>query len=239
MNNKIQTIIIEDEEINRQLLEHLIKKYCDSFALIGSFDSAESFVESNLIKDVDLIFLDIKLGNKSGFDLTELCDISSKMIIVVTAYSEYMLKSIQNEFLYYLLKPIEITELLNAQKIAEKNYLRFKTSPPENLEQEYITIPMLKKLVRLKIDEIVFIKSQGSYSIFHLENGQETVSTKNIGEYVDLNSKFIRIHHSYVINISKVTSITSNDGDFCILLKNIQVPISRRKKKILIDYLMK
>lgn len=224
---KIRSVIIEDNKNSADFLTHLVAKYCENIEIVEHFESVESFVSSSHIGNVELIFLDINLGNRSGFEITEYINPKSTIIVVTSAFSEYVLKSIQYQFLYYLLKPIDIEELVKTEKIVMEELENRKLIHQK--EKKSVVIPMQGRIEKIDIDKIMYIKAERFYSIFRLSDNTEIVSSKNIGNYEEFSEKLIRIHNSYIVNIEIVQSIVNQPSMLCILKDGQRIPISRRR----------
>ena len=120
--NTIKTIIIEDQINNLKLLEHFIDKYCPEIELIASCTSKTEAVKAIQKLKPQLLFLDVILEDHTAFDILEEVDYTNFNIIFVTAFEEYALKAFQYNAIDYLLKPIQIDDLIVAvKKIALQN----------------------------------------------------------------------------------------------------------------------
>lgn len=247
MNSQINTIIIDDDLQNLDLLKHFLEKFCPLINIIGQANNIEDSIK--LINKVspDLIFLDIQIQDKNAFDILDRIDFTEVEIIFITAYGDYALKAFKYNAIDYILKPISIEDIILAtnkvmlkledkkkfnELIAkEKNHLTVDENVVQN-ESPYITISSLNNIVILKKQEILFCKSEGRYTIFFMNNNVEHVSSKNLGEYEAVLTKdsFLRIHHSYIVNINHILNINKKQGYYCEMVNGALIPISRRKK---------
>ncbi|MGB2129252.1 MAG: LytR/AlgR family response regulator transcription factor [Flavicella sp.] len=107
------------------------------------------------------------------------------------------------------------------------------------LQLPFLAVPSLAKIDFLKIESILYCEADGKYTTFYLENGTTIISSKNLGEYEKLltHKCFFRIHHRYLINLTKVLRIDKTGGAYCVLLNENILPISKRKLDSLIRYL--
>jgi len=204
--------------LSRDVLCNYLEEYCPEVEIAGTEPSIKSAFR--LIKRLspDLIFLDIEMGDGKGFDLLSMFDRIDFKIIFVTAYSEYAVKAFRFSAVDYLLKPVKIDELREAvAKIMDSGRER---SEPENLKalvsnlkggpakNPTLVIPNIKGFVVLKIPEIILCQADGYCTNFFLTGSRKIISSKNLKHFLDLLSdhNFIRIHHSYIINLDHVTA---------------------------------
>lgn len=238
---KIQSVVIDDEVNNAQVLINLLHKYCPNIDIIGSANTYEDAKMLLLTTNPQIIFLDIKLDTGTAFDLLKEVPNQKAKIVFTTAYQNYSLEAFKYNAVDYLLKPISIEDLIvTVNKINDdiKNYIFTFKEQIDNLNlifsekksPERILIQSIKKIDFLKVAEINYVKSEGKYSIFFMDN-QDVVSTKNLGYYEDLLpvNSFFRVHNSYLINLKKINYIQKEGATACIMNNEKEVPISSRK----------
>ena len=243
----MKTILIEDELNNLNLLSHFLKKYCPEVNLIATGHTKdEGVLLINKLKP-DLLFLDIVLEESNAFELLEEIDDKNIKVIFVTAFEEFALKAFQGHAVDYLLKPIQIDELINAVKrvknhdptLAEEASNHPSKINPIKSDKKYVVISNLDKISFIKNEEIYYCKSSGRYTEFFLTNKRKLLASKSLGEYENLlNSDFFfRIHKSYIVNLSMVLNINKKAGNYCELKDGSFIPISRRRMDSLIKYI--
>ena len=245
----IKTIIIEDEINNAKLLEHFIIKYCPEIELIATCKSKNEAVESIKKLQPQLLFLDIILDDHTAFELLEEIDYSSLNIIFITAFDEYALKAFQYNAADYLLKPIQIDELIASVKRVvqrvEKNefvdteQINTLSNTLQSANPKFITISNIDKVNFVKNEEILYCKSTGRYTEFYLTDKRKLVASKSLGEYEELfdPKSFFRIHRSFIVNLNYITNINKKAGNYCELTNGQSLPISRRRMESLIQFL--
>lgn len=224
--NQFNCIIIEDEPIAAEILVDYVRDI-PFLNLIGVYHDAISALEYLNNNTVDLIFLDIHLPKLKGLDfLKSLRD--APEVIITTAYEEYALKSYEFKVLDYLLKPIEFSRFLQAvNKLQEKT--KFVSSKNQSATvEEVMHVNVNKKLVKIILDEILYIESNKEY--LHIHTGTKEIITKmqinEIEKVLDA-SKFIRIHRSFIIPIQKADSISLTE----IEIKEIKLPVGRNYRE--------
>lgn len=242
-----KALIIDDIENSRITLSHDLKKYCHQIQIIGEADSVKSGVELIANKKPDVVFLDIQLGDGTGFDILEQIEHFDFQVIFTTALDSYGIKAIKFSALDYLLKPIDPDELVEAVgklKIDKKeNTVKDSLSLLlENLKdiqpaKKRIALSSADKVHMVNISDIIRCESQGGYTIFYLQNKEQIVVTKNLKEYEHLLEEysFIRVHHSHLINFAYLKEYIKKDGGYAIMTDQSEVPVSFRKRNNLLD----
>ena len=246
---KIDALIVDDEQDNSDLLEYFLKQNClvvDRIDIANDLEEAVDKIESHRY---DVLFLDIILHEKTAFDL--LNEISHHpFIIFVTAFDQYAIESFRYNTIDYLLKPIQIEALIaavdrveqrieNQDTIDREELKRFEKSLGYEGKVDFITISSINKVNLIKKSDILYCKSSGRYTEFHLRNENVLIASKSLGEYeIQLSYKeFFRIHNSYMINLNHLVNISKKSGHICELVGEIQLPISRRRYDKLLHYL--
>jgi len=225
MSTKINCIIIEDELPASILLEMHIAKL-DFLNLKGKFMSVNSAQNILKTQKIDLIFLDINLPGKSGIEFAALLprDIG---IIFATANPEYAIEGFEMEAVDYLLKPISFERFSKAVgkycKIQKSNQVILHSEKQES-ERPFIFIKCERKMLKLFLDEIDYLESQGNYLLIFTETG----CYKTYQSITEMEEKlpeglFCRIHRSFLIAIKKVAILSSSS----VTIQNKQLPIGR------------
>lgn len=245
---KIKTLLVDDERENLQLLSYLLEKYIKDIQIVGvarNIDEALNLVET---ENPDLIFLDIELSNEeTGFDLIDTIKDLNILTIIVTAYDHYGIKAIKCNVIDYILKPIDIVELHNSVErvrtkiitkcentISIENQSKISSNDQSSQkENSFIAVPFVNEINLIEKKSILYLKSSGKYTEFFLDTSKTYISSRNMGEYDDQLSldNFFRVHYSYLINLNQVKRIDKENGWFCIMKNDAEVPISRRRKE--------
>jgi two-component system LytT family response regulator len=240
----IRAILIDDEANNLENLQIIIKQYCTGVEVLATAQDADT--GRALIKqhNPDLVFLDIQMPGKSGFDLLTALPKINFEVIFITAYDKYGIRAIKFSALDYLLKPINIDEFKAAiEKAKEKIASKKQNLNMENLlqyikagskEPPKIALPTLKEIMYVKVTDIVRCQAANNYTTFYLQNNEQVLVCKTLKEFADLLKphNFIRTHQSHLVNINSVKSYLAEDGG-TLLLNNLQkVPISRQNREL-------
>ena len=205
-------IIIDDEELARELLKSYVAKL-DFLELAGSFENPLEAMTCLKTEDIRIVFLDIQMPEIKGTAFAKLIPSTAK-IIFTTAYSEYALEGFELDAIDYLLKPIAFQRFLKAvQKV--------KSEVP--VFTDTITIKSGYDFFKVKLDDITHIESDSEYVVFYA-NGKKIMSyqsLKSLEKTLDP-AQFIRVHRSYIVNKSKVTGLKGRD----LFLSDVVIPVS-------------
>lgn len=241
--NKYKALIIEDEINNAAILKHFLTKYCLNIEVIGHASSVQEAILTINAQQPDILFIDIQLNEGDAFDILDSFEDIKTQIIFVTSHDEYAVKAFKYNAIDYILKPIVIEDIILAvnkaiKNIERQNYFDFKklstfagTKQQSFDSNEYIAIASIDKIDLLKVNEILYIKADDKYTIFHTIGAKKYTSTKNLLHFEKLieANRFFRVHHSYIINIEHVVRILKKDGSYCELVNGALIPISKRK----------
>lgn len=225
---KIRSIIVDDEKIARDVLRNYLTKYCPQIEIL---DEAENIKEAvPLIENLQpqLVFLDVEMPFGNAFDVLEATKHCTYETIFITAFSEYSLKALNLSASYYILKPVDIQELILAvNKVAEniqkKDEFNRNKILLENLKQKpekrQIILPTLQGFDVVKIDEIVRLQADGNFTQIFLKDGSKKMVCRFLKHFDELlDFPLVRVHRSHIVNFNFVKSyhkngeIVLNDG---------------------------
>jgi two-component system LytT family response regulator len=246
---KIRSVIIDDEIANLEVLADMLGRHCPSIKIVGFAGSA---VEGyKLIQQVqpELIFLDIKMPGKTGFDLLRMFDKLDFDIIFVSGFDQYAIQAFEFNALHYILKPIDYLKLIQAVSKVEKKLVKndshiihlIHSLDEKNQLIKTISLHHNDKVHVIDIKDISVIQSIGGYSEVITITGQKLLSTKTLAEYEKLlhpHTNFLRVSRSILINADHVVDYTKGISCF-IRIKNhdTEIEVSRRKKTDIIRHL--
>jgi two-component system, LytTR family, response regulator len=248
------TALLIDDDINlRNGMKALLAMYAPDIKILGEADSVKGGIDAIEAYRPDVIFLDIQLGDGTGFDILEqLAQKQGKLsshVVFITAHEQFAVKAFRFSALDYLLKPVDPEEL---RKVIEK----IKKVLVNN--DSYAHIDLLLENIRKKVDkfkrialstsdgihlfevsDIIRLESQDNYTRFHIKDHKPVLIAKTLKEYEDMLSEqgFERIHQSHLINLSYLRSYIKKDGGYAVMADNSNLPISQRKKERLQELL--
>jgi len=234
----ISCLIVDDEAGGRENLRTLIEEFFPDVSVKGMASSAAAANNFLLQQDVDVVFLDIMMPNKTGLDFIREIDSNKQNIVFVTAYENYALQALKADALDYILKPIGINDLGNAiEKVGKK--LELKKQQTNSAYNKKLTVSTEKGLQVIDTKQIIYIQAEDSYSHIYRYNEDKLFLSKNLKHFSNILSpaQFVRIHRSFLLNLSFVKSFTRNQQAKIQLIDGRELPVSRRKVKTLIDRL--
>lgn len=217
---------------------------------IKVIDTAHSVVEAAKVlrkTEPDILFLDIMLGDGSGFDILEIFPELKSKIIFVTASDEFAIKAFKFAAIDYVLKPYTNEELAEAIKRAklhiepskERLEILKKTISEPDIKPDKISLHTLDKIIIVSLDDIVRCESDSNNTMFHLQDGRKIFVTKTLKYFSDMLKPydFLRIHQSHLVNLQCISAFIKTDGGYLMLKNGENVPVSVRKKAEVIEIL--
>jgi len=242
----LRTVIIDDEDHVRETIGRLLVVHCPQVKVVGEANGVESGLK--IIRDLkpQLVLLDIRMDDGTGFDLLHKFEIIDFKIIFITAYEKYAMQAFKFAAIDFLLKPINPEELLDAIKRAETLVQEHLKSQLQTLEENLKTDILQKKKVVLKtLDKIYLVdlqnithcESDGCYTYVHTTAGDRILISKTLREFDDMLSEsgFYRIHKSYLINLSHIKRFEKREGGYIILNNDYKIPVASRKREELLE----
>lgn len=240
---KLNAILVEDEEISREILRNYLAKYCPNIVLKGeaaNVDEALVLIRNN---DLDIVFLDVEMPYGNAFDLLDKVGDRQFETVFVTAYNQYAIDALNAHASYYLLKPISIDKLIEAvdyvQEIKEKeNRLQHSILKPLQTQVAgKITIPLQNGFEVLQMEEILYCQADDNYTQIFLKKGKKLVSkTLKYFEESLSGQGFARVHKSYLVNVNEITEYKKGKGGSVVLSNGKEIIVSPSRKKDLLAY---
>ncbi len=239
----LKAVIIEDESSSREILRNYLAKYCKNVNVLGEAASVKEGLELLAGTQPDVVFLDVEMPYGNAFDLLDQMPERSFETVFVTAYNTYALEALNNHAAYYLMKPINIDELIKSvsyvAEIKEKeNALEDRILKSKlNKAEGKITLPQQDGFLVLNISDILYCKADDNYTEIYLENKKLLVSkTLKYFEEALADYPFARIHKSYLVNVNEVIKYRKGKGGSVIVSNGKELLVSASKKKQLLTY---
>ncbi|MBT2162478.1 LytR/AlgR family response regulator transcription factor [Zobellia barbeyronii] len=240
---KLNAIIVEDEANSREILRNYLGKYCADVNLVGEAASIQEGLELIQKHDLDLVFLDVEMPFGNAFDLLDQLPDRTFETVFVTAYNQYAMDALNSHAAYYLMKPINIDELIKAvsyvQEIKQKeNELADTVLQPKLKSVEgKITLPQQDGFQVLNVADILYCKADDNYTEIYLENKKILVS-KTLKYFEDALAgfSFARIHKSYLVNVNEVVKYRKGKGGSVVVSNGKELLVSASKKKDFLAY---
>jgi two-component system LytT family response regulator len=247
----IRAIIIDDETNARETLRLMLDLYVPDIEIVA--EAADVLNALRTIKKFkpELLFLDINLGNGSGFDVLQLLPESESIkVIFVTAYEEHAIKAFKFSAIDYLVKPVlpedlmrsckkacqEATTVVNKMQIEVAESI---TNP--DVKEKKIVLKTSDALHLVSLTEIIHCKSDDNYTLFQLTGGKSILVSKTLREYEDLLSAhgFVRVHNSYLINQTYISFFDKREGGYLVMKDEARIPVSSRKRDQIVQLIRK
>ena len=224
---KVRCIIVEDEKPAQEILKSFIAK-TDWLELTGVFDDGVSALDFLNKNDVDLIFLDIQIPSINGMDFLKILR-NPPDIIITTAYSEYAIGAFELEVMDYLKKPFSFERFLKAvNRINVQKETPTLLQPAIHSDQDFAFFNVNKTMTKVMFEDILYVESMREYIYLHTSKGKiiTKMSTHEIEKILGTN--FLRIHRSFIVNISKVAAF--NAEEIFVDTKNLPIGVSYKKQ---------
>lgn len=224
---KIKCVLIDDEPLAIKVLQNYFANFTD-FEVIGTFNNSLEALDFINSTSVDAVFLDINMPMMTGFELISLMENKTK-VIITTAFREFAAESYDLDVLDYLVKPIPLPRFIKCiNKITTEYNLKNNIKVDTSKSDSYIFIKVDKKMMKINIEEILFIEGMKEY--IKVVTPDKTYITHrsltSLSEELPA-ERFLRIHKSYVIALNKVKSIEGNR----IQIQSYTIPIGRNYSK--------
>ena len=240
---KLKAILVEDEANSREILRNYIAKYCEDVELLGEASNVKEGLELIEKQELDLVFLDVEMPFGNAFDLLEKVPNRTFETVFVTAYNHYAIDALNSHAAYYLMKPINIDELVKAvdyvREIKQKEAkLEGQVLKPhiENPEGK-ITIPQQDGFQVLEVADIYFCKADDNYTEIYLAEKRIVVSkTLKYFEEMLKEFSFARIHKSFLVNVNEIKKYKKGKGGSVVLTNGKELSVSASRKTELLSY---
>lgn len=202
----LKCVAIDDEPLALQLIETYAKRI-PSLQLVETFEDALSGIEYLNKHPVDILFLDINMPDISGIDLARAIR-SKPLIIFTTAYRQFAFEGFQLEAVDYLLKPIEFDHFSRAFYKA-LDYRKMKEASAANQDEAFIYVYSEYKQVKVLLKDIEYIESMEDYIKIYTGTAKPVLTLMTLKKILDIlpEKRFIRIHRSYIVQVSKIKAI--------------------------------
>lgn len=240
---ELRTIIVEDEAHSREILRNYLGKYCQGIVHMGEAANIEQGLALIQRESPDLVFLDVEMPFGNAFDLLERIPERSFETIFVTAYDQYARDALNQHAAYYLMKPINIDELVKAvdyvREVKERERsLEGQVLRPGTIRAEgKITLPQQDGFQVLEVGDILYCSADDNYTEIHLPQKKILVSkTLKYFEEALAAYPFVRIHKSYLVNVGEVVRYKRGKGGSVVLSNGKELSVSASKKAELLAY---
>lgn len=239
----IKALIIDDEQSCIDVLYSMLRENFRNIDVLTTCRSVEDGKRAILEYQPQLIFLDVEIADRTGFDLLQELNSIDFEVIFTTAHVKYALTAIKFSALDYLLKPCTLSDLTAAlDRYKEKEHKARSVNQFEALfhniknmqkDTKKIALPSSNGLELVFIQDIIRLVSDGNYTTFHLKNKQKILVSKTIKEYEEMLEEvgFFRVHNSHIVNLHYVKNYIKGEGGIVKMEDGSEIDVSRRKKE--------
>jgi len=240
----IKAVIVDDEQLAIESLQWEIDNFCQEVKVIETFTNPKEAISGINYLKPDLVFLDIEMPEIDGFQLLQLLDNKNFDLIITTAYNQYAIQAFKANAIDYLLKPVDPDELVQAiEKVISRQLNKTNTSNIEKILNNIIKsgyersgkvpLNMNQKIKLIDANQILYCKSDGSYTTVFMKDGEEHLVSKNIKhiEQILPSEMFIRTHKSYIVNLKEIKELIKHGNGEIVLSNERIIPISRSHRK--------
>jgi two-component system LytT family response regulator len=237
----IRTIVIDDEKNARETILNMLKAYCRDVEVLATASSVKEGLMVLGEHKPDLLLLDIRMADGTGFDLLKKLGHVDFLVIFITAFEEFAIRAIKFSALDYILKPLDPDELVNAVQKAREVIERENMTEKLQALYENLDLSTSKKIVLkttdsvhiLMLKDIVRCESEKNYTHFFTVSKEKITVSKTLKDYHEMlkDFSFYRVHQSHLVNLLHVKRYDKQEGGFLIMDDNSAVPVSFRKKE--------
>ncbi len=245
----ITAAIIDDNPANRALNKRLLNEYFPDIQVVGEAGSVKTAVELLKKTKPGLVLLDIEIKGGTGFQVLQALKPYNFKVVFITAFDSFALKAIKFSAVDYIVKSVNEVEFQQAIQHAIDTLYPYENRQAQNdyLLENYkkqtqpgkIVLRTAEAIHLVDINEIVYCRSDNAYTSFYLEQGEEIIVSDSIKSFAEMLKEynFFRPHQSYLVNLNFVKRIDKADGGFLVLKNGKEIPVSSRRKKLIIDLL--
>lgn len=244
----MRALLVDDEELARENLQMLLQDHCPNIEIVGMAGTIADAKQKITDLQPEVVFLDIRMpSGEEGFELLEQIPENKFLVVFVTAFKEFAVRAFKTNAVHYLLKPIDIEDLIQANEKLQTYQQLFDTNP-DNLTQyletlqnlsksltdqgsQRITIQHAKGFKIVDANTIVRAEADGNCAKLYFNDGTRYLDTRTLKTYETIldPKKFFRVHKSHIVNLDYLVEYISEDGYFVKLEDGEMVPVARSR----------
>lgn len=226
----IKCLIVEDEFAAQQLLIKKIELFYPQVAIAAVINNKDEAIAWINAQEPQLVFLDVQIKGGTGLEILQEVTYRNFEAIFLTAYDNYAIEALNRNASYYLLKPIRNADFQKGMDIVLARI-------SEKSSSDFLLVPSKGIQLSIHTDEILYLESEGAYT--HVVTGNDRyITSKNIGYYEKVlpAKRFVRSHHSFIVNLSRIQAFKKGRSGVLILRNGTEIPVSQRRMNDFRDY---
>ena len=251
----LKAALIDDEQHARENLTMLIEEYCPNLKIVGRASDVASGLEMIESSQPDVLFLDIRMpSGAEGFELLSRIETPNFMVVFVTAFKDYAIDAFKVNAVDYILKPIDIDELIATVERLELMHRSFqlhdnearlyqskleKLSSEMMLKSKRIAISHAHGVKVIRIEDILYLQAESNCTRLIFKDGSQYMDTRTLKVYEEelKGHPFLRIHRSHIVNLEELEEFMRNEGNQVRLRGGHLLPVSRSAVQKLLEIL--
>lgn len=234
----MKSVIIDDEINCRELLSTMLEGYCEGVSVAGMASNVEEGIALIHKHRPELVFLDIEMPGGDGFAVLQEFPEPFFRVIFVTGYQTEGLEGLVRSALAWIQKPVDLDLLQKALDhsgvlpATSSDQLNMLIEPETQKISSDFFLATAGSFERVPFERVIYVKAQGAYTSFVLEDGEERLASYSLGHYEKIfpTVGFFRIHKSYMVNLAFVEAFESGSGGLLTLKNGTELPIATRRK---------
>ena len=237
----MRVLIVEDEQSIADTIVYLLDLYFPQLKDVVLARNIQEATKAFNESDIDILFLDVKLGKETSFDFLNQVDALTTTKIFISGHEKFIKASLKQNTVDFLLKPIDTAEFKSTVERAIDQVKKLK-GPEKSfaeLQEAKITVADLESIHLIKLSEITHLEASGPYTDIYLESGDKLTFSKHLKDFENrlAATGFFRVHKSFMVNGAKVRSILKRDGHQVMLSNGMSAPLSSRRKEEFFEFL--
>lgn len=241
-DTNLTAILVDDEKNSREALRKKLQLHCPQVEILAECSNGAEGITAINEHDPQIVFLDIEMPKMNGFTMLQQLPEKKFELIFTTAYNQYAIDAIRFSAFDYLVKPVEVTELVNAlNRIMEKrsaisNASRLDVLLGHLLKEkntvQKIVVSTMESMELVELDSIIYFEAVGNYTSIHLAGNRTILASRTLKDFEDIlpEDQFYRIHNASVVNIGYVQKYIRGDGGQLVLKNGTILDVARRRK---------
>jgi two-component system, LytTR family, response regulator len=245
----MKLLITDNETEIRNGIKQLVAAYCPEITVVEEATGVKEGLQKINSFQPDILLLDVEMDDGTGFDLLQQVQYPGFQLIFATAHDKYAIDAFRFSAIDFLLKPVDPEALqasiqkaiqsIKAKGMQQQIQVLLQQLSGKPGDEKRIVLKDLDNVYFLKVADIVYCMAEGTYTKFFVDNISPITVSKNLKEYENILEPigFLRTHHSYLVNPEKIVRYDKKDGGALVLQNGDEVPISKRKKDIIMQIL--